>query len=65
MKTEMIHIEEKDVRGSFWDSPIHSLLLNVIAVQQINSLTIHFSDLGGIENKEITQIDPTGIRRVQ
>lgn len=47
--------------------PDGSLLLNIIAVQQINSLTIQFTDytdLGRIENKEITQIDQTGIRRV-
>lgn len=49
-------------------APVHSFLLNVIAVQQINSLIIQFpdyTDLGRIENKEITQTDQTGIRRVQ
>lgn len=67
-KPEMVHMEEKDVRGSFEIPPIRSFLLNIIAVQQINSLTIQFTDytdLGTIENKEITQIDQTGIRRAQ
>lgn len=72
-KEQQVSRNRSDPRGGegcwrkLWDSLIHSYSISCLSKQR-NSLTIQFSDyidLGRTENKAISHIEQTWIRRVQ